>query len=216
MPGGRIGGDHLVEHSQHRLVERDVDELPLAGTVPVLQRGERPERPERAREVIRNGRRAGRYGRTVRIAGDVADAAHRARDATESRTVAVRARLTVRRDPHHDEARVDGAEIVPAEPPALHGAGPEVLGEDVGACGETFDERLTLRRTEVARDRFLVARLDQPPERDPARGRRPEPAEVVTRSGLLDLDHLGAELAEERAAERGGHKRSEVEDGQAF
>ena len=49
----------------------------------------------------------------------------------------------------------------------------------------------------------------------PSRGRRAEPAQVVAAPRLLDLDDLGAELAEQRAAEGRGHEGREVEHGEA-
>ncbi len=44
---------------------------------------------------------------------------------------------------------------------------------------------------------------------------RPEPPEVVPHPGLLDLDDLGAELAEERGAHRRRDERGEVQDDEA-
>src|SRR5690606_20772165 len=47
-------------------------------------------------------------------------------------------------------------------------------------------------------------------------GERAHAAHEVAAAGLLDLDHLGALLAEQRRAERGGDPRAEVEDAQAL
>jgi len=44
---------------------------------------------------------------------------------------------------------------------------------------------------------------------------RPEPAQVVALARQLGLDHLGAELGHERAAERAGHDLRQLEHANA-
>src|SRR5207249_11670555 len=69
----------------------------------------------------------------------------------------------------------------------------------------------------LAGDRLLVARLHEPPGGAAARpvGAAAEAAQIVADARRLDLDHLGAEFAEERRAERRGQIRREVEHGDA-
>jgi hypothetical protein len=100
--------------------------------------------------------------------------------------------------------------------PALQRARPEVLGDDVGGDGETLDERLALGGAQVAGDGLLVPRLDQPEVRRPVGGGAAQAAEIVTRARLLDLDHVGAELAQQRAAEGCGHEGGKVQRGEAL
>jgi hypothetical protein len=79
------------------------------------------------------------------------------------------------------------------------------------------DQRLALRVAQVARDRLLVASLDEPPV-GTAGGRRDrtaEAAQVVADAWLLHLDHVGAELAEQGRAHRRGQVRRQIEDGDA-
>ena len=212
---GGVQGDHLVEHPQHGLVERHVDHLAEPRAMAALDGGERAEGAHHARQVVGNRWRSRRDGRAIRVSRDVADAAHRARDATESRPPAARARLTEGRDPHHDQSRVRRGQRVVSEVPLLHGPRPEVLGEDVGAGGQPRDERLALGLAQVARDRFLVPALDQPHVRDP-RGRLvTEPSQIVADAGLLDLDHVGAQLAQQRAAEGRSHVGRQVQSHEA-
>jgi hypothetical protein len=49
----------------------------------------------------------------------------------------------------------------------------------------------------------------------PGRAGVPRRRQVVAALGLLDLDDLGAELTEERAAEGRGHERGQVEHAEA-
>ncbi len=179
--------------------------------MPALDGGERPEGAHHARQVVGNGRRPRRHRRPIGIARDVADAAHRARDAAEARPLPARARLPERGDAHHHEPWVHAGQLVIAEMPLLHGAGTEVLREDVGLGGQARDQRLAFGRAQVARDRFLVPGLDQPHVRHAVGGLVSEPAEVVADPRLLDLDHLRAVLAEERAAEGRGDERRQVQ-----
>src|SRR5262249_10584536 len=129
----------------------------------------------------------------------------------EARTVSFWPRLSEGRDAHHHEPRVHARQLVVTEAPLLHRAGAEVLGEDVGTLRESADQRLALRLAEIAGDRLLVARFDQPHVGDALGRLVSEAPQVVALPGLLDLDDLGAHLAEKRATERGGDEGREVE-----
>ena len=214
VSGGAVDGYQLVEHPQHRLVEADVHHLPLARALAVTERDERAERPERAGEIVGDGRRARAHGRTIRIPRQVGRAADGGGDAAEPRPLARGARLAERRDADHDETGIHRAQILPAETPALHRPRTEVLGEHVGRRGEAPEQRLPLRRAQVARDRLLVARLDEPPVRLSARRAPAEAPQVVAEARLLDLDHGGAELAEQGAAEGRRHEGGAIQHGE--
>src|SRR5213594_1050502 len=131
------------------------------------------------------------------MAGQIGRAAHRGGDAAEARTSSRRPRLAECGDADHHEAAVHRVELVPPEAPALYCSGTEILGEHVGGGGEALQQRLALGHAEVAGDRLLVARLDQPPVRLSARRAPAEATQIVADPGLLDLDHGGAELAEQ-------------------
>ena len=159
-----------------------------------------PARPARDRDSPRGTRAADRGG-----------------DPPEAGTLAVRPGLPERRDAHHDERRPEPREVVPAEIPPLERSGTEVLGDDVGGRDQPANQRLTFRISQVARDRLLVARLDEPPVGAAGR-RRDGPAQapqVVADARLLHLDHVGAELAQERRADGRGQIGREIEDGDA-
>src|SRR5207247_4133549 len=104
-----------------------------------------------------------RYRRAIRIAGQVREAAHRGGDAPEAGTLAARSSLAERRDADHDERAAERGQRLPPEVPALERPGSEVLGQHVRLRDQAPDQRLPLRVPEVAGDRLLVARLDEPP-----------------------------------------------------
>ena len=98
-----------------------------------------------------------------------------------------------------DELRVDGCERFVAEAEAIHHAGPEALDERVGGLGErqqrfaassrrfSSTERLLRSVTHVKRRRVADLRLVG--------------AHRVAGAGLLDLDHVRAEVGEQRGGE---------------
>ena len=67
----------------------------------------------------------------------------------------------------------------------------------------------------VERQQLLVPVVDGEPVGVPAL-RRPQPTKIVAAAGHLGLDHLGAELGHERAAERAGDNLRELEHADAF
>ena len=77
---------------------------------------------------------------------------------------------------------------------------------------EAAHEVLALFGPQVGSDRLLVAGHDRPPQRL-AVGLLPAPLpHRVTVAGVLHLDHLGAEVAEELSAERSGQQLAELDD----
>src|SRR3954470_23550022 len=70
---------------------------------------------------------------------------------------------------------------------------------------------LAASRAQVERDELLVARLHRPPQR-PSPVVRPAPlAQHVGAPGILDLDDLGAHVAEQAPGERPRDKAAELE-----
>ena len=95
------------------------------------------------------------------------------------------------------------AQILVAEPLAIHHAGAEVLHEDVGVAHQAADELDAAGLADVDADAALVA--VEALEVGPADVRRQAAgavgvANAVAASGLLDLDHVGAHVAEQRRA----------------
>ena len=85
--------------------------------------------------------------------------------------------------------------------PFLHGAGAEVLEQEVRFRHQRLQDFLAFGLAQVERDRFLVAGDDRPPQRLAVRLlATPDPHRVAL-ARRLDLDHFGAEVAEQLAAE---------------
>ena len=203
-PRGVVGGRKLVQHPEHRLEKREIDDLAEARPLPLAKRHQHAERPVHARHVVAERGRAGRHRRAAREAGEVSEPAEGMGDAGEARPLAVGPGLAVAGDPQHDEARIGSRQFVIAEAPALHCAGAEVLAHDIRIRREPPEQGRPFRRAQVERDRPLVARLAQPGEGAVGAGARRAVAPPGIACGLFDLDDLRAELAEDRRRVRAG------------
>ena len=213
-PAGRDHG----EPAQRAVGHRDVDELALARAVALAQRREDAEggHQRAAADVGDLPRRLHR--RAAAVAGqpeqaDQAEVVH-----VVPAAVAVRAVLAVAGDRAVDQPRVDLPQAVVADAQAVQDARPERLEEDVGVAGEAQQHVAALVGLEIDPDRALA-----PVERQEERRVgallgalvvRRRPAHVVAHAGVLDLDHVGAEVAEQQRAEPAGQQPREVEDAQ--
>ena len=111
--------------------------------------------------------------------------------------------------------RVDLPELVGREVPALERARPEVLDEHVALGHEAAQQVLALLHAKVERDELLVARLHGPPQAAALEVAAAPVAQRVAAIGRLDLDDLGAEVAEDPADERAGEEDAELDDAHA-
>jgi hypothetical protein len=123
----------------------------------------------------------------------------------------LRPRLAEGRDAGHDQSRVETAEILPAQVPALQCPRPKVLGHHIDARHQLADDVLPFGVMQVEGHDPLVAILHRPPVADIFL-RRPHAPHIVAAPGHLDLDHLGAELGHQRAAEWPGDDLRQLQD----
>ena len=85
----------------------------------------------------------------------------------------------------------------------------EVVDHHVGDSGQAEEERAPLRRAlEVDGDAALVA-IEEVEEGGAACGHG---ARLITVAGPLNLDHVGAEVGEEKAGRRTGHDVPELQN----
>ena len=130
--------------------------------------------------------------------------------------VAVGAVLAVARDRAVDEARVLLAQPLVAHAEAVHHAGPEGLEQHVVLAHQPQQHLAAALLLQVQPDRALAAveREEQRRLRRVLRALvvRRGPADVVAHAGVLDLQHLGAEVGEQQRAEAAGQQPGEVED----
>jgi hypothetical protein len=101
-------------------------------------------------------------------------------------------------------------DLVVAQPEALAGAGPERLDDDVGARTQRARQAQVVGLLEVEGHRALVAVEGQVVGGALVDERRTPGARVVAAVGPLDLDHLGAQIAERHGAQRPGQDAREV------
>ena len=184
-----------------------------------------PERQERCEDDRERGARVGRDG--------ARDLLHLAAAAARERVPGRRLHLRAERDVagvraahppgrhrDHRDTGIGVAHHLPAEAGALDGAGGEALHQHVGAREQPAEGLGAGRRANVERDVALVAvalDLRRHPLVDGSgavgdarvgdeRARQGSPRE------RLDLDHVGAHVAEQRGAERAGPHLGEVDD----
>ena len=200
---------HMWFHEAERaFVECGIDDLALAGRVPRFERKQRAECRVQARNVI--GRRCGdAAGRTVGVTGDVAQSADCFADHAVAGPLAIRAGLPVAADADHDQAGVDCRQVGIAQPPRFKRSRPEVLDQKITFGGETPDDRLSPWFAQIDADQRLVAENTRGPQRFAVVTLAHRAHRVAV--GRFDLDHLGAEIGKETAAERPGDGRPQFE-----
>lgn len=209
---GDPGRAVVDQAGQGRGQQVDLDVLPGAGGVAVVQGGEDPDRGVVAGHHVEH-RDPGPVGRAVGVTGQAHQAGHglhhqvvagHVTPGTGSETA----------DGRVDHARIGGTDAVVAEPEPVHAAGPEVLDDDVGAAGQFAGGGHVVGLAQVERDRALA-----PVDAEEVGGlvvshRRPPGAGVVT-GPALDLDHVGAQVGQEHGGVGAGQDAGEVRDQEA-
>ena len=211
--GDLVVGHRRLHQRGDRLVDGDVDLLAASAARSLGHRGEGADHGEHGGQRVTQAD-AGAGRREARVAGRVPDAAHRLADAAEAGVVRARSGLPEARDVHHDQPRVDRGQRRVVQAPLGERARPEVLEDDVDLGRERAEQVAALRATQVDRHRPLVAGDGRPPQAL-AVGDDSPAAHRVAGLGGLDLDHLGAVVAEELAGERAGDEAAELEDPEA-
>ena len=207
----------LVEQrGQHRVEQRDLDVAAGAGALALDQRGLDPgHREQPAHEV--DDRRADLDRRAARLAGDAHEPAHRLQQQVVARQPGRALGGAERGDRARDEPRVARRpQRVAVEAPGGEQPGPERLDQHVGARPQLARQLAVALVAEVERDRALVAVEPQVVGRLAVAPRRPPVARVVARLRPLDLDHVGAEVAQRHRGERPREHAREVGDEEAF
>src|SRR6202171_207950 len=102
------------------------------------------------------------------------------------------------------QAGVEGREAHVVELEVSHRAGPQVLDHDVRVTDELAEKLLSLGRLEVDRYRSLVP-IEPDERRRFAIQKGSRVARAVAADGVLDLDHVGAEVGQLHRAKGAGH-----------
>ena len=200
---------HVLGHEPDAVLEqRAGDGLPASGFLPLAQRRHHADHSEHAAHHVDHGR--ARAQRPAWRSRHVGEPAHHLRDLVQRGAV----RVGPGQEPlerHVDQPRVDLGHGLGSEPELRHGAGPEVLGQDIGRGDELARDRHALRRFQVERDRALVA-VECRKEACAGADQTPR---IVAVGRRLDLDHVGAEVAENEAAARPHDHVAELDDADA-
>ena len=223
-----VAGGHHRQPRQRAVGHRDVDELagararrgPRAAPVALAQRGHDPER--------RHQRAPAHVGDLARrLHGLPAALAREPQQAHQSQVVHVVPRevplgrvLAVARDRAVDDPRVLLAHALVAHAEALQHARAEGLEQHVVIAHQPQQHLPSALLLEVHADRALVAVQRQEQRRARALvhalvvGGRP--ADVVAHARVLDLQHLRAEVRQQKRAEPARQKPREVEHADAL
>ncbi len=203
----------IREERRHHVEHADLDLLAAAGAL---------AREQRQRDAV-GGRHAGDEigdgvahldGRPVGKAREVHHAGLALHDEVVARPRGLGAALAEPGDRAVDQPRVRFAKGLEAEAEALHRAGTEVLQHYIGARDEPAQDGLPLRRLEVEGEALLAAINRHEVGGLAPREGRPS-ARVVSLARLLDLDDLGAHVAQRHGAEGARQHAGEVDDADA-
>ena len=208
----------LGEMREHAGQEVHLDLLPLAGLLAVIERGEDAVDHVHGADLV--GEAGARRHRRLVAAAGVGDQPGEALDQhVLAGPVDIGPLLAIARARAVDDPRVDGLEVLVAVAEPGQHAGPEVLHHHVGLLGHLHDDRVHLAALQVQRDRPLVAVPGEEVRAlraaDPF-GEEGHRAEQVAGARALDLDDVGAHVAEELRRERPLQQMAEIEDGDAF
>ena len=217
---GDAGVEHLMPHRRHRHLDlRHVDVDALAGAPTTVERGGDGARGKTGDDRVAVGDLLRAEWRPSRIAHQPLEAGERAGARPIADHVGEGAGMPRRRHRRHDEVGPHLLQIVVAQTEARQHAGAQVLDHHVGN-GDEFPYRL--RPGLVAHvDRHGLLSPVQRVERHRVVGRRlaqegeHRPLDVGP-VGVLDLDHLGAEVGEHLSHQRPRQHPAELDDAHAF
>ena len=205
-----VVGDGGLLHGQAGLGQRHIDDLPLAGDGTAIQRGQRALGGEHSGQGVPKRERK-TWWRAAGEAVHVPQTADRLGHRGVTGLVGIRTGLAVAGHSDQNDARVALAQNLITQVPLLQCAGPEVLDDDVAALGEVTEEFPTAGRAQIERDALLVAGVHRPEEMMSVDLGLPPGADRIRRAGWLDLDDLGAHVAEQSGGERPGDQRADFE-----
>ena len=147
-------------------------------------------------------------------AGERHEPAHALRDGVVAGLARERAGLAEAGDRGVDHRGVHRPDRRVAEAEPLRHPGQEVLDDHVGAPGQLEDEPCALGLLQIDRDPALVAVHRR--EGGAHLAVAPEGAHVVAAAGPLDLDHVGAQVAQEGRRVGPRDHAGEIEDADAL
>jgi hypothetical protein len=209
LPRGRNDPGGQPQNRHRRIEERDIEELTLAGLEPLDVRNQDALHGVERRQAV--GDRHADLGRSrFRKPGHV----HQPRLALDDHVVAglrsAGAGGAVAGDRTVNEPPVQSAHPIGPESQPLERARPEVLDEHVGVANQVLEQLAAFRRFQIDGNALLVP-VDTQEIGAPAVHERCPRSRVVAMAGVLDLDDLGAHVAEQHRAQGSGQHAGEVD-----
>ena len=197
----RLGHVHLGRHGA--IQQGQVDGVAVAGALAGVQTGQHRRRRVQPRQHVRHGH-ADLVRLAVRRAGDAHQAAQRLDGEVVAGQVGPRPGAAETGDRTDDKSRIDRQQLRRTQPQLGGAGGAEVLQHHVATAGQVVKDLHAFGLGQVEREAALVAVTGEVIGAEFADERRPPGARLVAGAGPLDLQHLGAEVAEHLAAERPG------------
>ncbi|MCY1532784.1 hypothetical protein D9M68_680730 [compost metagenome] len=179
-----------------------------------MQGGDDAERAEQAGHGVGNGK-PHVQGPSVRFAANIGKAAHGFEHPGESGLVAVRAGLPEPRHAQDGQRRILLMQPFARHAPAVQRAGAEVLHQRIEAGQQTRHDVAPFRGAQIDRNAFLVAIGHLPPQRHALLVRRQGP-QGIARPGNFHLQHVGAQVCQQRCGPGAGHHGGQVKNTDAF
>ena len=202
-----------------RLELSELDALAVAGASAVAQRGEDREHGVAGVDHVVGVVGADPDRSALRFAGEVRDAGDGGEHGAEAEEVAVRSERALHRLVGGDDLRVDGAELLVGEAPALDHARGEVGEEDVGALDQAERHIARALGGHVEQERGLTGVVVVEVCPDVVAGFAGllglGQAQAVDAGFALDADHLRAKVGEGASGDRAGAEPGEVGDADA-
>ena len=151
-----MADDGVFAEGHLGLGEGDIEQLALARDIAGTEGAEHADRQVEPADHVADAH-ANAEWRLVGVAVEAHGAAHRLRDGIDGGVLAIGACLAVAAEGGVNEPWVFSAQGFVAQPEAVHGAGAEVLRDDIDRAGEALDEGLAFRGLEVDGDALFAA-----------------------------------------------------------
>ena len=144
-----------------------------------------------------------------RVVGEVAQPAHRLADDAKCCAVALRTVLAVAGNAGDDEVGPCGAQSRFGQPHPVELSGAKILHQHIAMGDECKNGLTTLRMLEIERDTALVSAMNGPPQRFACQPGAPFAHRIAL--GRLHLDDVGAKIAKQPRAKRGGDEMAKFQ-----
>ena len=171
-----------------------------------------PVRPVETGHVIGVVADPGVTGGRSGVAGEEGQSTEGVADTAETRPVLVGSGLSVAADPHHDQARVDLLQDVPAQAPFLQRSRLKVFDENIGLFDQPLENFAGLGLVQIRRDRLLVAALGQPGQRLAAFGDGAELAQRIADLGEARSSGFRRRIRQAASSKTGLREARHVDD----